>query len=152
MAAKVLDHEAAAHDRRQADGTPERNDLRAMPGVRSAEAVRHAGGATFRRPSGLRVAAKGVRQPTAGLYQIFLTFWAYGMLRYMPPTGISCQFLTASSQPAGHGQSTSQRRWRRAQKNISRRGVEQSLPMALDVCVECGPRLFSQTVSSVPSF
>ena len=41
---------------------------------------------------------------TAGLYQIFFT--ASGP-RLMPPLGISCQFLTASSQPARDAR----RRW-----------------------------------------
>ena len=40
------------------------------------------------------------RERTAGLYQIFFT--APGP-RLMPPTGISCQFLTASSHPGDCG-------------------------------------------------
>ena len=106
MTGEVLDHEAAAHDRGQTNGTPERQDLRREVNDRAGESDEVMPTPMLREGGRLGFAAVldeparkwlGLSARTAGLYQIFLT--ASGP-RWMPPLGISCQFFTASSQPA----------------------------------------------------
>ena len=100
VAAKVLDHEAAAHNRGEANRGPQRDDL-------SPRRVCARGGGRLsseqRVPAhGLPVVGgdtrvQGAYGRTAGLYQIFQTLPLWG-----PPRGISCQLRTASSHPATH--------------------------------------------------
>ena len=103
---EVLDHEAAAHDGRQADGSPQRDNLERKTEERGQ--TRRQRKRPRRTTSSPRSGIRGLRLHRTGWMAGLRTAWLYQSFMTGTPLGISRQFLTASSQPARIARSPTQ--------------------------------------------
>ena len=104
---EVLDHEAAAHHGREADGSPQRDNLERRKMEQRGQARRQR-----KRPrrttSSPRSGIRGLRLHRTGWMAALRTAWLYQSFMTGTPLGISRHPLTASSQPARIARSPTQ--------------------------------------------